>query len=602
MGYVGQVKTGTSIPGAVKTSANVYGSVYTGGGTPGGSGVGSAYMTVTAYGAKGDGVNDDTNAFKAALAAERVLFVPGGTYILSDTLTIEENCCLELSQDTVLRFTQTDKNCISMLRLANLKGNHATIFVPYTFGANVINCDTGDDEARLDANNLAASNNTAVPPFTKWDPQWKMSRYVTDINICKTNSAGQHYSNDGTCYGTAVYLHCNVEDFVSYMWGVSMSGLRIAGGFNYGIRLYNIGDTKDSWNHDVRIEAVIDACKVGVSVENCRYARLAVTIQPRLAGNNAKYAEHGIKLADSRGIDLSSSRVWDWNENRTKWASGNEYQHLALYGECRGLILDDFLYYEQESTDIRNLIYTNKASNLENMTILQEPIDKWFKVKDGEPYFYHENLDKKLATREDLVLLESNFNTNVVKKFTDVLPSATDTDGSIFNGVGYTRSGYIAASGEYVAASYYACTGFIPCKSGSEIHIGNMNFNSGDSNCRLVVYDANKKYINHINRNNINAGDTYYFNCRETDNGCIITIKPMALHANAAYVRFSVYHTSIGEYPMVAIDQEIKYAMAGFLSDDIKVKSDNLVLVSPGGKSFKLSVSDSGAITSTEIS
>ena len=164
------------------------------------------------YGAKGDGVTNDTKAFQAALAENRVVFVPGGDYVLNDTLVIRANCCLELSQDTVLRFTQTGKNCISMLRLANLKGNHATIFVPYTFSANVINCDGGDDYARLDSNNLANSNATAVPPFKKWDPQWKMSRYVTDINICRPNSNGFLYSDDGTCYGKGSYIHCNEAD------------------------------------------------------------------------------------------------------------------------------------------------------------------------------------------------------------------------------------------------------------------------------------------------------------------------------------------------------------------------------------------------------
>lgn len=566
--------------------------------------------SVLAYGAKGDGSTDDTAAFQTALAENRVVFVPEGTYILSDTLTIGANCCLELSQSTVLKFTQTDKNCISMLRLASLKGNHATIFVPYTFSANVINCDTGDDEAALDASNLANSNNVAVPPFTRWDPQWKMSRYVTDINICKPDSRGFHYSKNGDCYGTAVYLHCNIEDYVSFMWGVTMSGVRIAGGFNYGIRIHNIGETASSWNHDMRIEAVIDACKIGVSVENCRYARLAVTIQPRRAYSDSNiykaYAEHGIKLVDSRGIDLSSSRVWDWNEVNTLWTEGGEYQHLAMYGECMGLILDDYLYYAQSSSDIRDLIYTDTASNLEKMTVLQEPVTRWFKPIDGLPHFHDGLNDKRIALEEDF---ETYFEVDVIKGFTDVLPTAIDTDGSIYNGIGYKKGRYATVDGTEYDSAYYVLTGFIPCTKGSTINAGGLSFAVGDDNCRIRFYDKDfnpiyytaadgKEYALLLNRSNLLSGGSAYLGTHEaTDDGFKIVVGTGAPHNTTAYARLTVYRTQWGKRPMIAVDEEIEYTVDGFLADGINVKGESVVLTSPSGYSFKITVSDDGVLS-----
>lgn len=566
---------------------------------------GSGGKPVTDYGAKGDGSTDDTAAFQAALAANRIVFVPEGTYILSDTLTIGANCCLELTQSTVLNFAQTDKNCISMLRLASLKGNHATIFVPYTFSANVINCDTADDAAALDADNLANSNAVAVPPFTKWDPQWKMSRYVTDINICKPDSRGLHYSKDGDCYGTAVYLHCNVEDYVSFMWGVSMSGVRIAGGFNYGIRIYNIGDHMSSWNHDMRIEAVIDACKIGVSVENCRYARLAVTIQPRRAYSDSNvytaYAEHGIELIDSRGIDLSSSRVWDWNATNTLWTKGGEYQHLALYGECRGLILDDWLYYEESVYDIRDLIYTDTASNLENMTILQEPITRWFKTENGVPYYFDGNTktNKKLATQE---ALDTYFDADMVKGFTDVLATATDTDGTIYGGVGYKEGYRLNTDGTVITSedNTYTLTGFIPCTVGQKVYVAGMSLDTVDDVCRVCLYDTDKNFIRFVSFSNVMAS-TWFIKGEETEDGFWFSPQDVVGNENTAYVRFNVYTRTVGEYPMVAIDEEIKYTVDGFLADGVKVKGDSVVLASPSGKSFKLSVSDDGTLSVNAI-
>lgn len=52
----------------------------------------AAFVNVKNYGAVGDGVTDDTDAFKAALADMDggTLFIPNGDYIISDTLTIDK--------------------------------------------------------------------------------------------------------------------------------------------------------------------------------------------------------------------------------------------------------------------------------------------------------------------------------------------------------------------------------------------------------------------------------------------------------------------------------------------------------------------------------
>jgi hypothetical protein len=538
--------------------------------------------SVVKYGAVGDGSADDTAAFKAALATERVVSVPGGIYKLSDGLVVRENCMLELAQDAVLEFTQTSGNAITLLRLANIKGNHATVNVPYTFSGNVINCDTGDDEAHLGSSNLAEANATAVPPFKKWSPQWKMSRYVTDINICKPKADGEHNSADGTSSGTAVYVHCNADDFVSYMWGVSMSGIRIAGAFNYGIRAYNIGAHVESWNHDMRIEAVIEACKVGVSLENCYYARLEVSVQAKSAANGAAYAVHGIELKDSRGVDLSGSRVWDWNEINSLWASGNEYQHLALYGECRGLILDDFVYYES-STPLRELIYTNKSSNFEQMTILQEPITKWFKPKNGEPIFSDGFNEKKLITQDHL---DAHFDTDVVKNFTDVLATATDESGAVLDGKGYA-GGFLTGTGELSVSGsaevYYRTTGFIPCAKGQTMYVEGMSYVSYDGSCTLCMYDAQKKFISTVSAANLVKGSYWYAAYSATANGFTVTPQAVVGNENVAYIRFTVLKSQMGEYPMIAVDEEIKYTVEGFLADSVKVKVENVMGLNPDG-------------------
>ena len=581
------------------------------------------------YGAKGDGSTDDTVAVQRALAEERVVYIPGGTYRLTDGLVIRENCELELAQDAVLQFEQTEGNAITLLRLASLKGNHATIFVPYTFSGNVLNADTGDDEAALDYDRTITdaealkdaqhtANNDAVPPFKKWDPQWRMSRYVTDVNICKRIETKWHencYSEDGTCYGTAVNLHCDEADYASYMWGVSMSGIRISGGFNYGIHAHNTGDHMKSWNHDMRIEAVIENCKIGVLIDNCYYSRFAVTIQARCARDNTPYAEHGIKIVSSQGIDLSSSRVWDWenvneagNTINSLWAKGNEYQHIALYGNCQGLILDDFLCHKV--SDIREHIFVEEGyeANFDTMTILQDPSNKWFRAKDGEPYFYDGLGETKLLTKGEL---DAYFKVDTVKSFEDVLATATDTDGvTIFNEIGYQIDTRFTSYGEdsalHPSVGYYMVTGFIEVPQGATVYCKDLKFARTDLTYSCIVfYDADRVKVKNINIGHIaaNTSTDFVLEYVETEDGCSFKIssRQSLTDLGYKYLRICFPLPDVGENPMIAIDEPIKYKAEGFLGDGVKVKGEAVVLTSAGGKAYTLTVSDTGALTAVAM-
>ena len=549
-------------------------------------------ISVKEYGAKGDGSTDDTAAFKNALTANRTVYVPGGKYILSDTILIGDNCELELSQDTVLTFTQTDKHGIEMRRLANLRGNHATIFVPYAFTKNVIHAATDVD--------TAGGNNSNVPPFTTWDPQWKYSRYVTDINICKKDSAGFCYSTRGECSGTGIYIGCDVGDQPAtyYMWGVSMSGVRIQGAFTNGIHVKNVGAA--AWNHDMRLEAVIDACETGVLLERTNIAHIAVTFQPRLSrltadgkteGTKVSYAKWGIKMVDSKWVDLTQSTIWDWHLSlgAGQTADQSEYQHIAMYGDCTGLILGDFLYHI-DSRDIRDIIYSEndieypgtKVSNLATMTILQEPITRWFKTIDGAPYYFDGSGYEPLTTSKEF---GSCFATEKIELFTNALPTATDLDGSIYNGTGY-RAGYrLSGDGSVITAAdnTYTLTGFIPVTVGQTVYVKGMFLDRYDDVCRFYLYDANKNPLQHgnygafSNVENLLTGASPLISGTKTEEGFQFSIKNTSTIAATAYIRFNIYTNQIGDYPVVSVGNPIEYSQVGALAETIKVTDNNIV-------------------------
>ena len=518
-------------------------------------------------GAKGDGVTDDTAVFQTALSNCRRVFVPGGVYVISGEITIGDACELELSADTVLDFKQINGNCISMKMSASLRGNHAVLRVPYAFAGNVINI----------ASSLDASV-TGVPPYTRWDPQWKTGRYVTDVCITKPDSRGFHYSVDGTCSGTAIYIEADSSATSTFIWGLSASGIRIAGAFAYGIHAKMVGT---GWCHEARIEAFIDACEIGVCMEDCNNAYVSASIQPRSAltssGTNVAYAKYGIKLIRSRNTDLSGSRVWDWNSANTLWTgdtdSGCVYQHIAMIGNCSGTILNDFFYYEMPTYDIRKLIYTDTASNLEKINILQEPFTRWFKPIGGAPMFYTGAENKELLLKEDY---NSTFQTVLAPRFTNRLPTATATDGSIFGGKGYQVGKMWEMDGVTLSDSQgILCTGFIPCSAGAIVRLKGISFTPGDNNCRVILYKSDHSKLMFVNRANLITNASSYFinGYEETENGCQFTV----VNESAAYFKFNVYKSTNDGNPIVTVNEALDYEQIGTLASGIKVDYSQVI-------------------------
>lgn len=85
--------------------------------------------------------------------------------------------------------------------------------------------------------------------------------------------------------------------------------------------------------------------------------------------------------------------------------------------------------------------------------------------------------------------------------YTNLLPSAIDTDGSIYNGVGWKEGYRINGSGEPEEINGSYLTGFIPIKMGDIVHLKNVKWQYGvttglsSANQRVSFYDANKTQL-----------------------------------------------------------------------------------------------------------
>lgn len=141
--------------------------------------------------------------------------------------------------------------------------------------------------------------------------------------------------------------------------------------------------------------------------------------------------------------------------------------------------------------------------------------------------------------------------------YTNLLPSAIDTDGSVYNGVGWEKGYRLGSDGAPSGQNDSYLTGFIPVKMGDVVHLKNVKWQNGvttglsSSNQRVSFYDANKAHLGQTNAvglggtllgvkddNNIwtqftvrswsgvDVGSAAYFrlNCAEISGDSIITV------------------------------------------------------------------------------
>lgn len=89
--------------------------------------------------------------------------------------------------------------------------------------------------------------------------------------------------------------------------------------------------------------------------------------------------------------------------------------------------------------------------------------------------------------------------------YTNLLPSATDTDGSVYNGVGWKEGYRLSSDGAPVGQNGSYLTGFIPVKIGDVVHLKNVKWQNGvttglnSGTQRVSFYSADKAHLAQTN-------------------------------------------------------------------------------------------------------
>jgi hypothetical protein len=113
------------------------------------------------------------------------------------------------------------------------------------------------------------------------------------------------------------------------------------------------------------------------------------------------------------------------------------------------------------------------------------------------------------------------------------------------------------------------------------IHADGLSFANGDNVSRVLFFDANYNYLQHVNRANLIGGSSSCAGYEETENGFRVTL--LEGLSQAAYAAFNFKTVNIGSQPVIAVNEEIQFAYSGFLADGIRVKAEAVEGLPSGG-------------------
>lgn len=315
-------------------------------------------IVVTDYGAKGDGIVNDTKAFKNALDTKKNVYVPEGIYLVTESLTLSPFQSLILDTRAILKFTDNNlKSCINMSMSSRLEGG--IIEVKEQYKNSVILYDTA----------INKTNFTESYPFTfnANDVLTRHGIFIFNVIIQKNPVRPRNISSIG-----GIAIKCVAEDETyGMMWGNIFQNIRINGGFENGIYLES-AESSANWIHDTFITNVImQYTKIPFYLFNvsCVYISEG-SFQPGRTLNGVKYVEHGVVMDSCSNITINNYNFWDFTEA----IDGNNNKVFMLYNKCSGIKIFDFVeisvlserrvYYNEFETVLSLNYYTRTGKFL----------------------------------------------------------------------------------------------------------------------------------------------------------------------------------------------------------------------------------------------
>lgn len=182
-----------------------------------------------------------------------------------------------------------------------------------------------------------------------------------------------------------------------------------------------------------------------------------------------------------------------------------------------------------------------------------------FCINRAEKKIYVDHYGPGIDREFEYTVLDPN-----APSYTNQLPLATDTDGSIYNGTGWMEGYRLNSSGSPDGYSGSYLTGFIPAQLGDVVRLKNVMWQNGvtsglnSGNQRISFYDSNK---NHLAQTNA-IGLAGTLNGVKDDSGIWtqFTLKNFSggILTNAAYFRLNC--AALSAESIITVNEEIETA------------------------------------------
>lgn len=149
--------------------------------------------------------------------------------------------------------------------------------------------------------------------------------------------------------------------------------------------------------------------------------------------------------------------------------------------------------------------------------------------------------------------------------YTNLVPTSTNTDGSVFNGTGYKDGYRLSSSGALKAQNNTATTGFIKATKNDVIRMAGTKWDETTGYNYIVLYDAKFNILETINRTTVEINsDGWCYTSKGVVDRAKITISNditefrIALKSGYeySYVRISAYGN--GADMVITVNEEIE--------------------------------------------
>lgn len=142
--------------------------------------------------------------------------------------------------------------------------------------------------------------------------------------------------------------------------------------------------------------------------------------------------------------------------------------------------------------------------------------------------------------------------------YTNQIPISTDTDGSVYNAVGYKAGYRLSSTGGESAMTGMSVTGFIPCSYLDVVYLKNVGFNVSDStagNQRICFYDTTKAFIGLTTASAVSSTLLGVFDDDGNLSQFVVTNLSDVDMTTVAYFRICGYY--IGDDSIITVNEEI---------------------------------------------